>query len=135
MAVVGSIVAALLLLLNQSPDHAGGIALARTNALSPSASTARLTFGMTQQQVRQFTGRPASTLGNCWRFHPTKTGMVGSIPVQASFATVPYDTATSGDLKLCFSGGAFSFGYLHGYDKQKHRWVWEPWPLALAPSH
>lgn len=90
---------------------------------------------MTQQQVRRRTGRPIRSQGNCWLFHPTKTGLVGSISVQPSFAAVPYDPLTTGNLKLCFLGGAFSYGQLREFIPSKHKWEWTPWPLTLSPSH
>ena len=89
---------------------------------------------MTQPQVRDVTGRPTQSQGNCWLFHPSKTGLVGSISVQPSFATVPYDPLTTGNLKLCFFGGAYSYAFLRVFIPNEHKWEWTPWPLTLSPS-
>lgn len=133
VAVVGSVLAAMLLLLGRPNGH-GAASSARTTRAVPAAPGARLIFGMTQQQVRRSTGAPASTQGNCWLFHPSKTGVVGSISVQPAFSRAPYDPSTTGDLKLCFAGGAFSYGFLRVLDQQNHRWVWGAWPLELSPA-
>jgi hypothetical protein len=131
VAIVGSTVASLFLLFDRSPEQPG-FSSARPAA---HASTARLIFGMSEQQVRHYTGEPATVHASCWVFHPSKTGMVGSVSVQASFASVPYDTSTTGALRVCFSGRLFSYGQLRMFDRQNRKWIWAPWPLALSASH
>lgn len=131
VGVAGAIAALLLLLFDRTPVHPSA-----TSATRPAeqASSARLVFGMTEQQVRRLTGRPARTQGSCWLFHPTNMGMVGSISVQPAFARAAYNARTTGDLELCFASGAFSYGELHVYDEQHHKWVWGAWPLELWPA-
>lgn len=99
-----------------------------------SAPSSHLTFGMTPRQVQHLTGKPTETRGQCWFFRPSGTGMVGSVSVQPSFATVPFDPRTTGNLKLCFLGGAYSYSELRAFDKRQHKWVWGAWPLGRIPA-
>jgi hypothetical protein len=130
VALIGATVASLLLLFDRSPGHPE---FSSVRPATTHAPTARLIFGMTEKQVRHRTGEPAAIQASCWVFHPNKTGMVGSVSVQPSFATTPYEASTTGALKVCFSGGLFSYGQLRMLDKQNHKWIWAPWPLALSP--
>lgn len=130
--VIGATVAAVR--LTRSP-HAPtpGISI-RPAQPTRSLSKARLVFGMLPPQVERLTGRPAARRANCWLFHPTTTGMVGSISVQPSFATVPFDPRTTRDLKVCFLGGVYSSSELRQFDERQHRWIWGAWPLSLSPE-
>ena len=127
LTVLGASVAGLL--VTRPPGHPGSTSPARSGqSASPSA---RLVFGMSPQQVRHITGEPVRTQGGCWFFQPTKTGMVRSISVQPAFATALYDARTTGELKLCFIGGAYSYSYLRLFIPSRHEWEWTAWPLNL----
>jgi hypothetical protein len=129
-AVVG------FLLWTGSENGAGVTPATRPAHVNPPRVHGRLVFGMTPRQVLNRTGQPTRTQGNCWLFSPTDAGVVGSIAVQPSWSRVPYDPAVSGDLKLCFTSGHYSYGYERIFDQRKQKWVWSAWPLVLrhAPS-
>jgi hypothetical protein len=123
-------VAVAFMLLTRSHNDSGVTLSTRPAQVSPRVH-GHLVFGMTPQQVLRRTGHPTKTLGNCWLFSPTKTGIVGSIAVQPSWSRLPYDPRTRGGLKLCFTGGHYSNGYQHIFDLRKLKWVWFAWPQTL----
>ena len=129
VAVIGGVAA---LLLTRSSNHPSTVLPARSAQPSAPAATASLSFGMTPQQVRLVTGKPTRTQGSCWFFEPTTAGMVGSISVRSSYARGPYNPRTTGDLKLCFLGGVYSYAYLREYRAKQHTWVWAGWPVDIA---
>jgi hypothetical protein len=126
-----AVIAGLQLVL--SPRHSTQLPT-RSTVPRVSAPTTHLIYGMTRAQVHRLTGDPTQTQGDCWLFHPTRTGMVGSISVVPSFSTTPFDRRTTGDLKLCFLGGIYSVSYLRILDQSANRWVWAAWPVYLSPS-
>lgn len=124
--------AAGVVLLTRSHNDSGVALSTRPTQVSPAKAHGHLIYGMTAHQVLRRTGQPTKTQGSCWLFSPTKTGTVGSISVQPSWSRLPYNPRTTRDLKLCFTGGAFSHGYLRGFDMHTQKWVWFPWPLTLV---
>lgn len=117
-------------LLTRSHNDSSVALSTRPAQVSPSKPYG-LVFGLTPKQVIRRTGQPTKTQGRCMFFSPTRTGTVGSISVQPSWSRLPYDPTTTRDLRLCFSGGGFSDGYLRVFDRNKHKWVWSAWPLTL----
>lgn len=123
--------AVALVLVTRSHNDGGATLPTRPAQISPPRAHGHLVFGMTPHQVLRRTGQPIKTQGNCWLFAPTKAGIVGSISVDPSWSRRPYDPTTQGGLKLCFTGGRYSYGLQHMYDPRKHKWIWFPWPLTL----
>lgn len=133
VAVAAVVIGAVaFVLLSRSPNHPGTALLPRPAQPSVPAATGTLSFGMTPQQVRSLTGKPTKAQGACWLFKPSSTGMVGSISVRSSYSRGPYNPRTTGDLKLCFLGGVYSYAFLREFRPHQHDWVWAGWPVDIA---
>ena len=113
VAVIGAILAVVLVMRSGSKPSAGSLTRSTTSAPSSLGKAGTYpTFGMTQKQVQHFTGPPTRIQGGCWVFRP-KAGAENGLPTRSVGTMSLGDPGSiaarsNGLVKLCFYNSTFS---------------------------